>query len=134
MYDPLMTLCICYEYNWSIVAELVEHQTGDSLGVASLRLTAGGVTVLYPSARHFIGCLLVLVQPMETGNCPNMAENIADSDVNHHSKQTKTITGDKNISILHLSCRRSDLQFSLVRQHMYLSFKSKYNKEHKGVI
>ena len=26
------------------------------------------------------------------------------------------LSGDKNISILHLSCRTSDLQFSLVRQ------------------
>ena len=31
--------------------------------------------------------------------------------------------GDKNISILQLSCRMSDLQFSFVI-HMYLSFKS----------
>ena len=43
--------------------------------------------------------------------------------------------GDKNFSILQLSCRTSDLQFSLVL-HMYLSFKSRYmyNEEHKGVI
>ena len=42
--------------------------------------------------------------------------------------------GDKNISILHLSCRMSDLQFSLVPQNMHLSFKSVCNKEQKGVI
>ena len=30
----------------------------------------------------------------------------------------------KNISILHLSFRTSDLQFSLVFKHMHLSFKS----------
>ena len=41
---------------------------------------------------------------------------------------------DKNISILHLSCRTSDLQFSLVLKYMHLSFKSVCNKEHKGVI
>ena len=32
-------------------------------------------------------------------------------------------TGDKNISILHLSCRTSDLQFNLPCKHMHLSFK-----------
>ena len=41
------------------------------------------------------------------------------------------MSGDKNISILHLSCRTSDLQFS---QHTHLSFKSVCNKEHKGAI
>ena len=39
-------------------------------------------------------------------------------------------TGDKIISILHLSCRTSDLQFSLVLHHTHLSFKSLCNKEH----
>ena len=29
---------------------------------------------------------------------------------------TGKLAGDKNISILHLSCRRSDLQFSLILQ------------------
>ena len=42
--------------------------------------------------------------------------------------------GDKNISILHLSCRTSDLQFSVVLQHIHLSFKSVCNREHKGLI
>ena len=42
-------------------------------------------------------------------------------------KSRKGSSGDKNISILHLSCRTSDLQFSLV-----LSFKSVCNKEHNG--
>ena len=37
---------------------------------------------------------------------------------------------DKNISILHLSCRTSDLQC----KHMHLSFKRVCNREHKGVI
>ena len=41
--------------------------------------------------------------------------------------------GGKNISILHLSCRTSDLQFDVCFKHMYLSFKSVYNKEHKEV-
>ena len=45
-----------------------------------------------------------------------------------------TPAGDKNISILHLSCRTSDLQFSLVLQTLYMSVKSVCNKEHKGVI
>ena len=40
----------------------------------------------------------------------------------------------KNISILHLSCRMSDLQFHSSCKHMLLSFKSVCNKEHKGVI
>ena len=40
----------------------------------------------------------------------------------------------QNISILHLFCRMSDLQFSLVLQTQYLSFQRVYNKEHKGVI
>ena len=39
----------------------------------------------------------------------------------------------KNISILHLSCRMSD-SFHSSCKHMHLSFKSVYNKEHKGVI
>ena len=37
-------------------------------------------------------------------------------------------------SILHLSCRTSDLQFSLVLQIHSPSFKRICNKEHKGVI
>ena len=40
----------------------------------------------------------------------------------------------QNIAILHLSCRTSDLQFSLVLQTKHLSFKGVCNKEHKGVI
>ena len=43
-------------------------------------------------------------------------------------------SGDKNILILHLSCRTSDLQFLLVLQTHSPSFKRIYNKEHKGVI
>ena len=42
--------------------------------------------------------------------------------------------GGKNISILHLSCRTSDLQFSLVLQTYSPSFKRICNKECKGVI
>ena len=38
--------------------------------------------------------------------------------------------GDKNISILHLSCRTNDIQFSLVLQ----TLKIVCAKEHKGVI
>ena len=33
-----------------------------------------------------------------------------------HTDLTHSFIGDKNISILHLSCRMSDLQFSLVLQ------------------
>ena len=43
-------------------------------------------------------------------------------------------SGDKNISVLHLSCRTSDLQFSLFLQTHSPSFKRICNKEHKGVI
>ena len=39
-----------------------------------------------------------------------------------------------NISILHLSCRTSDLQFSLLLQTHARVLKSVCNKEHKGVI
>ena len=45
-----------------------------------------------------------------------------------------SISGVKNISILHLSCRTSDLQFSLVLQTHSPSFKKICNKEYKGVI
>ena len=38
-------------------------------------------------------------------------------------------SGNKNISILHLSCRTSDIQFSLVRQTNALALKSVCNKE-----
>ena len=38
------------------------------------------------------------------------------------------------ISILHWSCRTSDLQFSLILQTYSPSFKRICNKEHKGVI
>ena len=38
--------------------------------------------------------------------------------------------GDKNVSMLQLSCRMSDLQFSLALS----SFKNVCNKAHKGVI
>ena len=41
---------------------------------------------------------------------------------------------DKNISILHLSCRTSDLRFSLLLQTHAGVLKSVCNKEHKGVI
>ena len=44
------------------------------------------------------------------------------------------VPGDKNISILHLSCRTSDLKFSLILQTHALVFKNVCNKEHKGVI
>ena len=59
-------------------------------------------------------------------------QNTSDLDLDH----LQNISGDKNISILHLSCRMSDLQFSLVMsfKHMDLSFKSICNREHKGVI
>ena len=40
----------------------------------------------------------------------------------------------QNISILHLSYRTCEIQFSLILKHMHLSFKSICNKEHKGVI
>ena len=46
----------------------------------------------------------------------------------------KIVARDKNISIFHLSCRTSDLQFSPVLQTHVLSFKSVCNKEHKGVL
>ena len=39
--------------------------------VANLRLTTSRVTVLYPLARHFNRCL-VMVQPRKTGNGPIM--------------------------------------------------------------
>ena len=42
--------------------------------------------------------------------------------------------GDRNIYILHLSCRTSDLQFSLIVQTQALSFKRVCNKKHKGII
>ena len=42
--------------------------------------------------------------------------------------------GDKNISILHLSCRTGDEQFSLALQKHSPSFKRICNKDHKGVI
>ena len=54
------------------MAQLVEGLTGNRM-VASLCLTASGVTVLFPQARHFIRCL-VLVQPRKTGNCPDMTD------------------------------------------------------------
>ena len=44
------------------------------------------------------------------------------------------IQGTKNISILHLSCRTSDLQFSLILKTHSLSFKRICNKEHQEVI
>ena len=46
----------------------------------------------------------------------------------------KTATGDRNISILRLSCRTSDLNFYSSFKHMHLSCKSVYNREHEGVI
>ena len=52
--------------------ELVEYETGDRR-VASLRLTAGGVSVLCPLARYFI-CCFVLAQPRKT--CPDMTEKL----------------------------------------------------------
>ena len=39
--------CIRHANGWSAVAHLVERQTGDQR-VASLRLTSGGFTVLFP--------------------------------------------------------------------------------------
>ena len=51
-------------------AQLVECLTGD-LRVTNWDLTAGGVTMLCPPARHIIRCL-VLVQPRNT--CPKMTE------------------------------------------------------------
>ena len=42
------------------------------------------------------------------------------------------ISGDKNISILHLPCRTSDLQFPLVRQTHALVLKIVCNKEGGG--
>ena len=52
-----------------------------------------------------------------------------------HKMNTKyaVYTGDKNISILHWSCRTSD-NFHLSCKHIYMSFKSVCNKEYKGVI
>ena len=55
-----MTLSIYRKKMQSAVAQLVKCSTGDQRVVSS-RHTAGVVTVLCPSARHFIRCL-VLVQ------------------------------------------------------------------------
>ena len=44
------------------------------------------------------------------------------------------MSGYKNIPILHLSCRTSDLQFSLILQTHALVLESICNKEHKGII
>ena len=41
------------------VVQFVEHWTGDQR-VASSSLTAGGVIVLCPEARHFIHCLVLV--------------------------------------------------------------------------
>ena len=49
-------------------------------------------------------------------------------------KERELHARDKNISILHLSCKTSDLQFSLVLQTHALVLKSVCNKEHNGVI
>ena len=54
------------------MAHLVEHETGDQR-FASSSLTAGGVTVLCPSARHVVHCQLQL-QPRKT--CPDMTEKL----------------------------------------------------------
>ena len=45
-------------------------------------------------------------------------------------KKIYTISRDKNISILYLSCRTSPYNFHLSCKHMLLSFKSVCNKEH----
>ena len=49
-------------------------------------------------------------------------------------KERELHARDKNISILHLSCKTSDLQFSLVLQTHALVLKSVCNKEHNRVI
>ena len=54
------------EENGGLVVECLTRDRG----VAGLSLTRG--TVLYPCARHFILCV-VLVQPRKT--CPDIAEN-----------------------------------------------------------
>ena len=56
------------------MAQFVEQWTGDQR-VSSSRLTAGGVSVLCPQARHFILCL-ALVQHRKTGHCPNVTEKL----------------------------------------------------------
>ena len=45
---------------------------------------------------------------------------------------SKTVSGDKNISILHSPCRTSDLQFSLVLQTHALVLKSCLQKRKWG--
>ena len=61
-----------YGQDQSAVVQLVERLTWDQTFDSS-RLTAGGVTVLCPLARHFIHCL-VLVQPRKT--CPDMTKKL----------------------------------------------------------
>ena len=60
---------------WSTVAHLVERLTGDRR-IASLRLTASGVTVFCASVRHFYICCIVLVEHRKKGYCPDMTEKI----------------------------------------------------------
>ena len=70
----IITIFIVKSNHWIEVAQLVECYTGDPR-VASSTLTAGGATVLCPSARHFILCL-VLVQSRKMGNCPDMTKTL----------------------------------------------------------
>ena len=54
---------------------------------------------------------------------PDQTASMDQSDPGPYCLQYRS--GDKNNSILHLSCMTSDLQFSLVLQtHVYLSYKA----------
>ena len=70
-------LVLSVKYNtdlWSTVAQLEMRETGNRR-IASLRLTASGVTVFCPSAKHFFCCIVLVVEPRKKGNCLDMTEN-----------------------------------------------------------
>ena len=62
-----------------------------SMGYANLRLLTQWVTVLYPSARHFIHCLMLL-QHRKTEKGLNMTEKNVEWNIKHQNKQGHWIT------------------------------------------